>query len=460
MERMDLLEKAEKIYKQALAEVDPEKLIKKNVSKKGREIVIQERRFDLSSYKNIFLLSIGKAAPYMAKSLLGILGSRISEGIVLCPPHENLSLHKNIRCLPASHPLPDGRSVAASQKILALSEKAGEKDLFIVLISGGGSSQICLPAQGVSLEDKRLITEELLKAGASITELNTVRKHLSRIKGGRLAEVFFPATIINLVISDVIRNDLGNIASGPTYWDSSTYTDARKVLEKYNLWDRAPFSVKEVIKKGIDGQASETLKKENRVFKNVSSFIIGDNLVALKAARKKAQNIGFKSFILTSSDQGEAREVAKNYVSLLMNLAYSKKIGSEFICLLAGGELTVTVKGKGRGGRNMEFALAALLEGGNLLKGIKDWLIMSLGSDGIDGPTDAAGAWVGPSTLEKAKKFDLNPKDYLDTNDSYNFFKKAGGLIVTGPTHTNVMDLRFFLLKISSKNLLKKYFMV
>ena len=448
MQRIDLAKIAEKMYKRALSEVAPEVLVKKNVCIRGEKLFIQGRRFDLSFYEKIFILSIGKAAPSMAKSVVGILGNRVSEGIVLCPPEESFSIHKNMMCLPAPHPLPDERSVAASKKILAISEVAEEKDLVLVLISGGGSAQICFPAQGISLEEKRFITEQLLKAGASITELNIVRKHLSRIKGGRLAEVCFPATTINLVISDVIGNDLENIASGPTYWDSSTYGDAKEILAKYNLWSQAPASVKKIIKRGIEGRASETLKKDNRVFKNVSSFIIGDNLVALQAAKERAQSLGFKTFILTSSDHGEAREVAKYYVSFLMSLSHSKKISTNLLCLLAGGELTVTVKGKGRGGRNTEFALAALLEARNLATQTKDWLIMSLGSDGMDGSTDAAGAWIGPVTLERARKLDLNPKNYLENNDSYNFFKSTGGLIVTGRTQTNVMDLRFFLLKI------------
>lgn len=444
-ENRELLKKAEEIYKAALARVEPENLIKKSVLRRGGELVIQGKSFFMDSYENIFLVAIGKAALYMAKSLLGILGDRLSEGIVVCSPGEILSFNK-IECLLGSHPLPDERSLEAAQRILALSRGAGEKDLLFVLISGGGSAQICLPVAGVSVGEKRLITENLLRMGASITELNTVRKHLSQIKGGRLAEAAFPATIINLVISDVVHNDLENIASGPTHWDSSTYAEAQKVLIKYNLWGKAPQSLKEVIEKGLQNRIPETLKKENQVFRNVRSFIIGDNLAALEEAHSKALSLGFESSILTSSDQGEAKEAAKNYVSLLKSLGLSKKMISRPLCFLAGGELTVTVKGKGKGGRNMEFVLAALVEAENILRGIDNWLILSIGSDGIDGPTDAAGAWIMPSTLEKAKELSLHPRRYLDNNDSYNFFKKAGGIISSGPTHTNVMDIRLFLL--------------
>ncbi|MCK4828414.1 glycerate kinase, partial [bacterium] len=368
------------------------------------------------------------------------------EGIVVCLPQVLISLEK-ISCLPASHPLPDEKSLKAARSILKLAEGIGENDLLFVLISGGGSAQICFPAEGISLDEKRLVTDMLLKAGANITELNTVRKHLSRIKGGRLAKTAFPGTVVSLVISDVIHNDLESIASGPVYWDSSTYYDTFQVLKKYEMWDKVPVSVQEVIKKGMEYKVEETVKKEDPVFKRVHNFIIGDNLKALRAAKNEAEKLGFKALILTSSDQGEAKDAAKNYVSLFENLVQAKKEDSRYLCLLTGGELTVTVEGDGLGGRNQEFVLAVFAEIENRLEGVVDWLVLSLGSDGIDGPTDAAGALVRPSTFKKARDLNLNPREYLDNNDSYNFFKQIGDLIVTGPTRTNVMDLRLFLVK-------------
>ena len=444
--KLDLLKSAEKIYKAALAEVEPENLIKKNVSVSNGRLTVQNRSFGLDSFHDIFLVSIGKAAPFMAKSFMEVLGDRVKEGITVCLPQIHTSLNK-IACLPASHPLPDEKSLEAARRILELASRVGEKDLLFILISGGGSAQICLPAQGVSLEEKRLVTEMLLKAGANITELNTVRKHLSRIKGGRLAQAAFPGTVVSLIISDVIHNDLESIASGPAYWDSSTYDDASQVLKKYGLWDKAPVSIQGVIEKGMKKKVEETVSREDPVFKRVHNFIIGDNLEALRAARRKAEKLGFKTLIVTSADQGEARNTARNYVSLLINVVQAKKEGSRRLCLLAGGELTVTVRGKGRGGRNQEFVLAALVEIENRLKKVVDWLILSLGSDGIDGPTDAAGAWGIPATFEKVKSLRLDPRKYLDDNDSYNFFKQAGGLIITGPTRTNVMDIRLFLIE-------------
>jgi len=444
MSRLNFLQKAERIYGAALAEVEPENLIKKNVSIRNDKLRVQDRIFDLSSFEDIFLVSIGKASPFMAEGLCGILGKRLKEGIALFVPGAKKKLEKIIY-LPASHPLPDERSLAAAKRILELATKAGKRDLVFFLISGGGSAQICLPAEGVSIEEKRQATAMLLKAGASISELNIVRKHLSRIKGGGLAQAAFPATVINLVISDVVGNDLENIASGPTCWDSSTYADAFFVLKRYGLWDDVPGSIREVVKKGMEGKASESVKREAPAFKRVHHFIIGHNLLALHAAQKEARKLGFKALILTSADRGEARDAARNYVSLLQNLPRPKKTQRP-LCLLSGGELTVIVRGRGKGGRNQEFVLAALREMKRCLPGFSNWLVLSFGSDGIDGPTDAAGAWADPSILKKAEELGLDPQKYLDDNDSYNFFKKAGGLIITGPTHTNVMDIRIFLI--------------
>ncbi len=438
--RADLPRRARSIFRAALAEVDPDNLIRKAVRRRGERLSIQGRTIDAGSFENIYLIAFGKAAPFMAKSLLRILGGRLSRGIVVCRPDHGLP-DERILCLPAAHPLPDKKSVRAAKEIIGLAQQAGPKDLIFVLVSGGGSAQLCLPLRPATLAEKRWVTRELLGAGAGIAELNIVRKHLSAIKGGRLAKAAHPAKIVNLVISDVIGNDLENIASGPTYWDSSTYEDAVRVLKKYNLWTKAPHSLKKALLAGVRGKTEETLKRGDRVFKNVSTFIIGDNLLALKAAWRKARQLGFCPVILTSSDSGEAAEAARSYAFLLEGILRSRKSSRKPLCLLAGGELTVTIKGKGKGGRNTEFALAALIE----LEKKLPVLVASLGSDGVDGPTDAAGAMVTPATAARAKKLGLDPKKYLQNNDSYNFFKKAGGLIITGPTRTNVMDLRLFL---------------
>ena len=438
--RAGLTRRARSIFKAALAEVDPDNLIRKAVRRRGESLLIYGRRIDLGSFENIYLIAFGKAAPFMAKSMLRILGDRLSRGIVVCRKVCGFS-DERILCLPAAHPLPDTRSVRAARKIIGLAGQAGPKDLIFVLISGGGSAQLCLPLRPTTLAEKKWVTRGLLGAGAGIAELNIVRKHLSAIKGGRLAKAAHPAKIVNLVISDVIGNDLENIASGPTYWDSTTYEDAVRVLKKYNLWTKAPRPLKNTLLAGVRGKTEETLRIGDHIFEKVSTFIIGDILYALKAGARKARRLGFHPVILTACDSGEAAEVARTYAFLLEGIVRSRRFSRKPLCLLAGGELTVTVRGKGKGGRNTEFALAALIELGKKLP----VLVASLGSDGIDGLTDAAGAMVTPAIAARAEKLGLDPKKYLQDNDSYNFFRKAGGLIITGPTRTNVMDLRLFL---------------
>jgi len=440
----ELLRKAKLIYTAALKAVEPETLIKQNVVLQGKHLFIQGKRFPFYDFENIYLVSIGKAAPFLAKSLINRLDNKISGGIVLYLPQYPISL-KRITCGPASHPLPDRKSVAAARKVLEFAKEITVKDLLFMLISGGGSSQLCLPAEGVTLNDKKVLTRSLLKAGADIKELNTVRKHLSKIKGGRLARAIYPGTVINLVISDVVNNDLASIASGPTFWDSTTYKDAFNILKKYSLWEKAPNSVKRIIENGVRGNEEETLKKNSAVFSRVHNFIIGDNKTALQAAQQKAKELGFKAFVLTSSDKGEARVVARNYVSLFEALIKSDRIRFTPVCLLSGGELTVTVRGKGMGGRNQEFILAVLNKMEKSPLKNKNWLFLSLGSDGIDGTTDAAGAFILPSIIKKAKKLCLDSASYLENNDSYTFFKNLDCLIVTGYTKTNVMDIRMFL---------------
>jgi len=451
--RRNLPDAARKIFGAALLEVAADRLVRQSVYRKGAKLSIQGRVFDLNSYERVFLIAIGKAAPFMAESLARILGSRLSEGIALCGPRQRISSNKIIS-LPVAHPLPDERSVRAARRIVSLAKKAGPKDLVFVLISGGASAQVCLPRRPVTLAAKRWVTDSLLRAGADIVELNTVRKHLSAVKGGRLAEVAFPARVVNLVLSDVIGNDLESIASGPTHWDSTTYADARRILKKYRLWTKAPASVRAVIEAGLSGRIPETLKKGDRAFRNVSTFVIGDNGTALRAAADRAKALGFRPVILCAGDSGEARDAAREYASIAAEMVRSGKSRRVPLCLLAGGELTVTVKGKGRGGRNTEFVLSALLElmkrppfgSTKAVPHAWNFLVASLGTDGRDGPTDAAGAWANAATALRAAKLGLSAKEYLERNDSYSFFKKAGGLIVTGPTPTNVMDLRLFLL--------------
>jgi glycerate-2-kinase len=437
---------AEAIWRAALAAVDPWNLVRESVERQGDVVRVKGSEFDLSAFDHVHIVSFGKAAAAMGEALAAILDERLTSGLVVVPWPVGKE-RSRLEYIEASHPVPDSRSVEAARRVLEIAAKAGEKGLLFVCISGGGSSLLTLPAEGVTLDKKRRLTEDLLRAGATIQELNVVRKHLSGIKGGQLARAAFPAAVVTLVISDVVGDDLGTIASGPAHWDASTFADARATLECYGLWDSASAMVRARIEDGIAGRVPETLKAGDPVFDRVSTFIVGDNMTALRAAKHEAEKRSFEAIFLSSADGGEARRAAAGYSAFLAELACSAAALPRPLCLLAGGELTVTVKGRGRGGRNTEFVLAALADMEKAGVAELDWLILSLGTDGIDGPTDAAGAWADVRTIRSARALGLNPAEYLDDNDSYGFFKQTGNLIITGPTGTNVMDLRVFLLR-------------
>lgn len=443
---LDLKEIAQKLGQAALSAVRPQRLVAENVCREDRNLIIGGQKLDLDDFEKIGLISFGKAGVPLAEAVLPLVDDRLERAVITgSREHQEKG---RLSYFPAGHPLPDEWSLKAGRNAYELALSLGERDLLLVLISGGGSAHLCLPEEGVSLEDKRLVTELLMKAGADIKELNTVRKHLSRIKGGRLARAAWPARVFNLVVSDVIGNDLESIASGPTWHDSTTFDQAISTLNKYSLWGACPESVRRVLEEGRAGLREETIKKGDRVLERVKPVIIGDNLRALYAAKEAARRFGLETIILTSEDQGEARQVAGDYLGRLGEFRRKVREQGRAFCLLAGGELTVTVRGSGLGGRNTEFVLASLVE---ILKNDEDfrgidWLVMSLATDGRDGPTDSAGAWVGPESLEKVRAKKLSPETYLDSNDSYHFFQEVGGLLKTGPTGTNVMDLRLFLL--------------
>jgi len=439
-------EDAKGIWRSALDAVDPWRLVRESVVREGDVVRIKDREFDLSSRERVFVISFGKAASAMGEALAEILDERLTSGLAVAPGPV-AKAGARLEHIEASHPVPDALSVEAGRRVLEIATRAGEGDILFVCISGGGSALLALPAEGITLDKKRRLTDDLLRAGATIQELNVVRKHLSAIKGGHLARAAYPATVVTLVISDVVGDDLGTIASGPTHWDSSTFAEARAVLERYGLWDSASAMIRARFEEGARGLLEETLKEGDPVFERVHTFIVGDNMTALRAAKHEAEKRGFEPIFLSSSDGGEARRTAAGYAAFLAELACSAAQLPRPLCLLAGGELTVTVKGRGKGGRNTEFVLAALVEMARAEVEGLDWLILSLGTDGIDGPTDAAGAYADVMTIKTAVALGLDPAAYLDDNDSYYFFKQTGNLIVTGPTGTNVMDLRLFLLR-------------
>jgi hydroxypyruvate reductase len=439
--RRNLASLARRIFNAALKAVDPYEAVRRKLSVCGERLVIEsETSIDLTKYRQLWVVGTGKATASMARASEEILKNRVTGGIVTVK-YGYSSLLARIEVVEAGHPVPDEAGRAGAGKICNLLESCGKNDLVLALISGGGSALLVSPAPGISLADKRDITSQLLSSGATIQEINCVRKHLSLTKGGQLARLAQPATVLVLVISDVIGDSLETIASGPFAPDPTTYAQALEVLERYGLSRGVPESVREHLRKGAAGNYPETPKPGERFFRRVHHSIIASNRQALEAAHKKAEQLGLSSMILSSMVQGEAREVAKVYAALLKEEASYDRPLSRPSCLLAGGETTVTLRGNGCGGRNMELALTAALE----LEGISRVALLSGATDGTDGPTDAAGGIVDGKTCERARRLGINPSRYLADNDSYGFFERLGEIFRTGPTLTNVMDLHILL---------------
>jgi len=420
----------------AVKAVDPKQIIKSKLNLKNSILYVGEHSFDLGRFKNVYVIGGGKASGLMANALEQVLGKHITRGIVNVPRGDKAKTNI-IKLHAASHPIPDETGVQGTTQMLKIAEKANEDDLIICLISGGGSSLMPLPRGEISVADKREITNALLKCGATINEINTVRKHISEFKGGWLAKKAYPATILNLILSDVLSDPLDFIASGPTVPDSTTFSDAVKVLKKYVLWNKTPKTVQKVLSDGEKGLIPETPKANDDAFKKVFNVVVGNNRLASQTACKQLELDGLNTFLLTATLEGEARHVGTMLSSIASEMISSGNPVSRPAGVVVGGETTVTVTGKGLGGRNQEIALAAALK----LKNVDGVVIASLSTDGIDGPTDAAGAIVDGKTLKKAKKKGLIPEEYLSRNDSYNFFSKIGDLIFTGPTGTNVNDV-------------------
>jgi len=429
-------ELALKSLEAAIKAVDPKSIIKSKIGLKGSVLQVNGHTFDLKKFKNIYVVGGGKASGSMAEALEEVLGDKITGGLVNIPKG---SKHRTkiVKLHEASHPIPDESGVEGTRKMLEIAEKAGENDLVICLISGGGSSLMPMPRGEITIADKRRITEDLLKCGATINEINTVRKHISEFKGGWLAKKAYPATILNLILSDVLGDPLDFIASGPTVPDSTTFSDAIKVLKNYGLWDRAPESIKKVLTDGEKGLIPETPKADDEAFKKVFNVVIGNNRAASMAACETLKSEGLNTLLLTSLLEGEARHVGTVLASLTREVLASGNPIKKPAGMVAGGETTVTVTGKGRGGRNQEIALAASLK----IRGLDGVVIASLSTDGVDGPTDAAGAIVDGKTIARAEALGLRAEEFLADNNSYGFFSQLGDLILTGPTGTNVNDV-------------------
>ncbi len=429
------------IFDAGLKAVDPIKAVKNHINRDGNTLRVQGIEYDVAAYENIYVIGMGKAAASMAKAVEDILGDKLTAGIVNVKYGHTVPLNK-IKINEAAHPVPDDAGLKGSQEIIELLKKTGEKDLVICLISGGGSALLPLPAGNLTLEDKQAVTKSLLECGADIHEINSIRKQISAVKGGRLAALVYPSTLISLILSDVIGDDLDVIASGPTVPDTHTFHDCRTIIDKYKLDERVPKSVIEYIEKGCSGEIEDTPKSDSSVFERTQNAIVGSNILAVSAAKEEAEELGYNSLVLSTFIHGETKEVAKVHTAIAKEIISSGNPLKKPACIISGGETTVTIEGKGLGGRNQEFVLAAALD----IEGLNDVVILSGGTDGNDGPTDAAGAIADGTTISRASKLGLNAYKHLCDNNSYNFFKPLGDLLITGPTNTNVMDLRVLLI--------------
>lgn len=431
---MSLRKDALAIMKAAFRAADPVEAVLRHVRLSGDTLIAGKTRYKLSKYERIFVLGGGKAGATMAQALEKLLGKRITGGLVNVKYGHTAPL-KRVQINECGHPVPDEAGVRGSQRIAQLAAEAGEKDLVLCVVSGGASALMPAPAEGITLGEKQATTKLLLACGANIHEMNGVRKHLSTLKGGQLARLAFPATVITLMLSDVIGDNLDVIGSGPAAPDQSTFSGAIAILNKYGLLGQVPASVRNRLEQGAAGSIPETPKSLERT----QNLIVGSNRLAVDAAKAKAKALGYRTMVLSTTIEGETKDVARLHAAIAREVRTSGEPLPAPACIISGGETTVTLRGDGKGGRNQEFALAAALDVG----GMKNVLLLSAGTDGTDGPTDAAGALCDGTTLARARSLGLNAAEFLANNNSYEFFDRLGDLIRTGPTNTNVMDVRF-----------------
>jgi len=432
---------AEQIFLAGVESVLPDKMMRKVFYLEKDTLHISNLSFQLADFQNIYVIGAGKASALMAKEIETVLGNRITKGHIIVKHGHGCTL-EHILVTEAGHPTPDEPGFRATSEIVQLMHQVGEDDLVLCLISGGGSSLLTDYPEGSSPEDLILLNQLLLKSGADIQEMNSVRKHVSHIKGGQLARIIFPATLVSLILSDVIGDSLDVIASGPTSPDTATFGDALQILKKYNLTERIPSSILRHLTLGSQGLIAETPKTGDPAFRKTDNLIIGSNLIALQAASQKAIALGYNVSIVTSELNGDAALAAEQIVQNAILIQNDPSRPNPF-CLLYGGETTVQVTGTGLGGRNQHLALCAAF----LLEITEGITLLSAGTDGNDGPTDVAGAVVDGSTLQDVNTLKIDPRDYRNRFDSYHFFQQAGGHIRTGSTLTNVMDLIVVLIK-------------
>lgn len=434
-------EHAHAIFAAGLAAAEPGACIHRALAVEGGELRCGRRRLALDSISTLRIVGAGKATAAMALATEEILGAHIDAGAINTKYGHALPL-AHIETFEGGHPVPDAAGVAGAQRQLELLADLDQDALVIGLFSGGGSALLPAPAPDISLAEKQATTRLLLACGATIDEINALRKHLSAIKGGLLARAATPARVLALMLSDVIGDPLDTIASGPTHPDSTTFAYCLELVDRYDLRHQLPAQVRQRLEAGATGQIPETPKAGDPCFSQVESLVVGNSSLAIDAAAQQARALGYEVLVLTSRLQGEAREAAAALTAIAQEIAHADRPIPRPACIISGGETTVTLRGDGKGGRNQELALSAALH----LDGWPAITLLSGGTDGTDGPTDAAGALVDGETLSRAQTKDLQARAFLDRNDSYHFFQALDDLVITGPTGTNVMDLQILLI--------------
>ncbi len=429
------------IMETALDAVDPGNAVKQSLRVEGNLLRCDGLELNLECYARVFVIGGGKAGGGMAEAVEVLLGDWISGGIVnVLKGTEGFNKLKRVRLNGASHPIPDEGGVRGVEEMMGILDGAGEGDLIVVVISGGGSALMTYLADGVSLGDIQEVTSLLLRSGVTINELNAVRKHLSAVKGGQMARRASPATVLSLVLSDVVGDTLDTIASGPTVPDPTTFDDAVNVLKRRGIWEHSPPSIRRHLETGVEGRIEETPKPGDEIFEKVHNVVVGGNLTAARVAVERARTLGYDSMLFSTRIEGEASQVGTVLAGIAGEIAATGNPLGRPAAVVAGGETTVTVMGSGRGGRNQELALSAARR----IRGLNA-VVAALATDGIDGPTEAAGAIVDGATLRRAVSKGLDAAKFLADNDSNGFFNALGDALLTGPTGTNVNDLMLIL---------------
>jgi glycerate 2-kinase len=428
-----------RILRAALRAADPAEAVLRHLKLRGDTLIAGRQRYPLNRFRNVCVLGAGKAVAAMAQPVERLLGKRIAGGLLNVKYGHANSRLRRVEINECGHPIPDRNGEAGALHMAQIARQAGPDDLLVCLISGGASALLPLPASPITLEEKQETTQLLLNCGADIHEMNCIRKHLSQLKGGQLARLAYPATVLAVILSDVIGDDLDVIGSGPTVPDRSTFAEAQAILEKYGIAGEVPAAVRQRLGANI----AETPKPGDKIFAKVQNLIVGSNRLAVDAAAGQARALGYRTCVLSTFMEGETKDVAGVHAAIAKEIRATGRPVKPPACVISGGETTVTIRGTGLGGRNQEFALAASMD----IAGLKDTVVLSAGTDGTDGPTDAAGAMADGTTCVRAQSKDLDAAKFLANNDSYHFFESLGDLIKTGPTGTNVADVRIMLVR-------------